>query len=1179
MPSVWITLLGSFALRSEDASLIELEPGRLQELVAYLALRGARPLTRQQLAFQFWPDTSEGQALTNLRNLLHKLRRAWPQSTSLLNMARATMGWQEGVIVDVDSVRFANLVDAADIALYAGDGERAETHLRSAVALYQGDLLAYSYEDWVLDERERLRSLYLHATQQLAVLLINRRNYDDALIQAEALLQRDPLRESSYRLVMEVHAARNDRAAALHVYHNCAATLIHELGVEPSAATRAIYERLLNLPETSKAHAATTQRRIPLVGRQREWRTLNESWRQARAGRARCLLIRGEAGIGKTRLAEELLDLVTRQGIATASTRSYAAAGAPAYTPLTEWLRQPVLSHAAEGLSDLWRVELARLRPELLADRLDLPPPGPLRESWQQQRFYEAVAQALLAASHPLVLHIDDLQWCDGETLNVLAFLLHRLQTLPLLVVGGVRGEEIDERHPLPTLLAHLRLAGQLDELDLGPLDAGETAELAAYVAGAALSAPVADRLYQETEGHPLFLIETVRSDAQTVSGDIPNPPVFDSQGPDRRTAARSRAIPPKIFDVIHTRLSQLSPAAQALAELAAVTGRSFTFTVLQAASSDDEQTLVLALDELWRRRIVREQGADGYDFAHDRIREVAYAGISKARRRLLHRRVAEGLEALHSVDLEPVAGQLATHYGEAGQRREAARYFQWAGDLAMKQNTLHDAEQFYRRALDCVDEDDLPARLHLLLMLEEMLAFLARDEARGQNLRLIVELARQLPPEETDLHARVLVRRSAFQRNSGQYQEAIRLAQASVEQAQVRGDPALLGGAYYHWAFGHWSLTQMREARTLFQTAAAHARTANEPDLEAQALEYTAATGMFSGMSAAAILDLLAQCLALARRHNHRIREASIYNKIGYLPVEQGNGGLELAEEDYRYALRLTEETGDQNLAANIWSNLIVLYTHIGDYRRAHQAAHEALALSAAAGAHLRTTASLNYRGKAYLHQGVLTAAQRDLTESLRLFQQSKNNHFQVKTRSDLGLLYHLMSDHLAAQALLEETLQMVQGYGDTRFDAHARTRLGYALEAQQQWAEAEAAYHTAFELHRQMEQINYSLNAAAGLARIAWRRGGRADAVARAHAIWQQLDERTLDATIETIRIYRTCYEILKAPDVECAAKLAGMAQRQLHQRVATIDDAAQRALFWQIPDHHFFASVSDR
>lgn len=1179
MPSVWITLLGPFALRSEDASLIELEPGRLQELVAYLALRGARPLTRQQLAFQFWPDTSEGQALTNLRNLLHKLRRAWPQSTSILNMARATIGWQAGVIVDVDSVRFANLVDAADVALQAGDVERAETHLRAAVALYQGDLLAYSYEDWVLGERERLRSLYLHATQQLAVLLINGRHYDEALVQAEALLQRDPLRESSYRLLMELHAARNDRAAALHVYHNCAATLIHELGVEPGAATRAIYERLLNVAEAPKEQAATTQRRVPLVGRQREWRTLNESWRQARAGRARCLLIRGEAGIGKTRLAEELLDLVTHQGIATASTRSYAAAGAPAYTPLTEWLRQPVLSHAAEGLSDLWRVELARLRPELLADRPDLPPPGPLRESWQQQRFYEAVAQALLATSHPLLLHIDDLQWCDGETLTVLAFLFHRLATLPLLVVGGVRGEEIDERHPLPKLLAHLRLAGQLDELDLGPLDAGETAELAAHVAGAALSAPVADRLYQETEGHPLFLIETVRSDAQTVSGDTPKLPVLDGQGPDGRAAARSRTIPPKIFDVIHTRLSQLSPAAQALAELAAVTGRSFTFSVLQAASADDEQTLVLALDELWRRRIVREQGDDAYDFSHDRIREVAYAGISNVRRRLLHRRVAEGLEALHSVELEPVAGQLAVHYGEAGQRREAARYFQLAGDLAMKQNALREAEQLYRRALACTDEQALEARLRLLIALDDVLSFLGNQEARRQNVQLMERLAERLPAEESDLHARILLQRASYHHARGRYRKATELTQIAVERAQVHANPALLGRAYFRWGMGHWALTQMKEARALFQRAAAYARTANDPSIEMHALEFSAATGMFSGMSATGILELMEECLALARRHNHRIREASLYNKYGYLPVEQGNGGLSMAEEHYRYALRLSEETGDRTQTATVWSNLVVLYIHMGDYRRAHQAAHESLAITTVAGDHLRTAASLSYRGKAFLQQGYLTAAQRDLEESLRMFQESNSHHFQVKTRSDLGLLYHLMGDQQAAQSLLEETLQMVQGHGDTRFEAHACTRMGYALEAQQRWVEAEAAYHTAFELHRQMEQINYSMNAAAGLARIAWRRGEHADAIARAYTIWQQLDESILDATIETIRIYRTCYEILHATDAECAAKLAGMAQRQLHQRVATIDDETQRALFWQIPDHRFFARVSDR
>lgn len=1167
MQELSIELLGGCFIHTPDAEPIRLDQGRLEELVTYLALRAEYPLTRQQIAFQFWPDTAEAQALTNLRNILHKLQKAWPGAKTALQITRATIGWRSSVRLLVDAREFDHQLDSAEAALQSTALAKAETALSGALALYRGDLLPHSYEEWIIAEREQLRSRYLHALQQWATLLYDQRRYEEAVLQAETLLQFDPLRESSYRLLMELHAALNDRAAALRLYHLCASTLERELGVEPSAATKNIYDRLLNLGELAQPQIVAAQNRIPLVGRRREWQQLLDGWRQVKQGRARWLLIQGEAGIGKTRLAEELLDLVAHRGIAAVSARSYAAAGAPAYAPLSDWLRQAPLSNVLERLPDLWRVELAHLCPELLAERPDLPVPGSLRESWQQQRFYEAIAQALLAAPQPLVLHLDDLQWCDDETLSALGFLLHRLKNSPFLVISSVRSEEMIANHPLCSLMAHLQLSDQLRTIELGPLDAEETAELATRTAGVALSATELAHLYHTTEGHPLFLIETVRAgSALSVSEPWTRIP----------PTANSSSIPPKILAVIQTRLGQISPAAQALAQVAAVIGRNFTFSLLRAASDEPEQTLVTALDELWRRRIVREQGVDAYDFSHDRLREVAYAEISQARRRLLHRRVAAGLAKLYAADLNGVAGRLATHYAEAGERPQAVHFFEVAGHVAMQQNALREAEHLYRRALDWVDEQDLQTQLHLLLTLDDVLAFRAKDDARTQNTNLILALAERLPPDASALHARVLLCRSSMHRNRGQYHEAFRMAQLGTEQAHLCSPPAILARAYYLQGLSQWSLTQMRTARTLFQQSAAYARTANELDLEAQALEFTAATGMFSGMPATEMMALMTKSLELARTQNHRIRETSLCNKFGYVIVEQGNGELDIAEQHYQHGLRLTEETGDRALAGNIWSNLIVLYTHRGDYLRAEEATQQSLAISAQTGFHIRLAADLNYRGKALLQQGKLAAAQCDLQESIRMSHESNSHHFQVKTRSDLGLLYHIQGDHCAAQSLLEETLQMVQGHGDTRFEAHACTRLGYALEAQQQVAAAEAHYHTALALHQQMEQHNYALNAAAGLARIARQRGQATEAVAQAQKICQQLDEATLNATIETMRIYRTCYEILVECDPTLAIRIANMAQRQLDRRAATIADPTQHGLFWQIPDHQFFTTI---
>jgi predicted ATPase len=165
-------------------------------------------------------------------------------------------------------------------------------------------------------------------------------------------------------------------------------------------------------------------------------------------------------------------------------------------------------------------------------------------------------------------------------------------------------------------------------------------------------------------------------------------------------SACLPRPLPSKIQAAIEGRLAQLSAPARELAELAATIGREFSFAVLAGASDQDEGTLVRALDELWQRRIVREQGADGYDFGHDKLREVAYAGLSTARRRLVHRRVAQALENAHARDLDSISAQVAAHYEGAGELERAVQYYQRGARVAQAICANAEAIEYYQRAL-----------------------------------------------------------------------------------------------------------------------------------------------------------------------------------------------------------------------------------------------------------------------------------------------------------------------------------------------------------------------------------------------------------------------------------------------------------------------------------------------
>ena len=700
-----VRLLGAFQIRHYDEAVKGFDQARLQELLAYLLLHRTNPVPRQQLAFLFWPDSTEEQARTNLRNLWHRLRRSLPDADRFLIADELTVQWRDDDACWSDVAAFElHLKRAGSTA----STEEQIANLEQVVTMYGGELLPGCYSDWLLAERDRLAQAYGHAMEQLVGLYEGRREYRQAIGHAQALLRHDPLHEPGYIHLMRLHALNDDRAAALHTYHTCVTVLRSELDVEPGQATRDQYERLLN-GKTQPAALPKLEAAIPLMGRDAEWALLQRAWRDAANG-PRLALISGEAGIGKTRLAEALVEWVSRQGIPAPAAHCFATEGELAYAPIVAWLR----SHPRPLLADHRLRELARLLPEILVENPDLPPPEPLTEPWQRLHLFEALAHGLLTGRSALLLFLDDLQWCDRDTLDWLHYLLQAREALgmrvQLLVVVTVRLEDAEDRKALDSWKAGLSRTGNLTEIDLGPLSLEATLALADRVAGRPFDRAFGQLLFQGTEGHPLFIVEMVRAGFGAGHAAVANHAATVNE--------TTAALPAKVHQVLKARLAQLSPPARGVIELAAVIGRAFTYGVLAGASDLGEDVLVSCLDECWRRRIIREQGDDTYDFTHDKLRETAYAGLSRTRRRWLHSRVAQALEMLYAGDVDMPIGQIAAHYEQADRPKSAIGYYGQAAAAAQRIYANAEAMRLYQHLLNGELRKSLSANETCTLML-----------------------------------------------------------------------------------------------------------------------------------------------------------------------------------------------------------------------------------------------------------------------------------------------------------------------------------------------------------------------------------------------------------------------------------------------------------------------------
>ncbi|MFN2197917.1 MAG: ATP-binding protein [Anaerolineales bacterium] len=527
--------------------------------------------------------------------------------------------------------------------------------------------------------------------------------------------ERRPSRQIAARLAEALAIPEQEQEAFIQTARGLQAVHRLEMAQEPLQAPATAANATPPPVKAALAAVLHPDQRLRLVGRAQELDLIRQTWEQAKAGQMRMILIQGEPGIGKTRLAEELLAEIAASSGEAAPVMlrggCFEFEAAVPYLPVAEALRSWVLAQPAAVLQPHLgqsAPDLARLVPEL-ETHLGIQPEiqaGSLQE--QRLRLYDAASRFLetLALSFGLVLFIDDLHWIDQGTLALLAHMLRRLQAAPFLFVATYREVEFERLPALTAARLDWRRYFQAKEISLKRLDVAETNSLLANLfAQERISDEFSKAIYNETEGNPFFVVEMAH--ALIDQGFI-----FRVEDRWERQEIEDLALPSTIKDTLQRRLDLLSPDCLELLRYAALLGKQFLFPELVAVLEKPEDQLVNPLDEALAARLLQPGEGEIFRFSHDKIREVLYVDQNQVRQRVMHRQCAERLEATYQAapDKQPdaLAGRLANHFFRAGEYARSLEYARQAADHAIRLFASDEALGYLQQALICAQALDL---------------------------------------------------------------------------------------------------------------------------------------------------------------------------------------------------------------------------------------------------------------------------------------------------------------------------------------------------------------------------------------------------------------------------------------------------------------------------------------
>jgi DNA-binding SARP family transcriptional activator len=1035
MEALRIHLFGGFLLERGGVALPPIASRAGRSLFACLVMHRGRPQQRDLLAGSFWPDLPEGRARRRLSHTLWQIQDVVSEgpvphlavTTDTLTFDTTTPYW-------LDVEEFDRIFDSSHLSHRdPPPGATVDAAaLRACVELYRGDFLAGFFDDWVVVDQDHYRQRYLVALSRLVDVTKANGVYEEALAYARRLTHHDPLSEEAHQEVMRLCYLLGRTSEAVQQFERCRSVLADEMGTEPSEPTMDLYDKIVRqrragirpLQGEGRTVLLGSLSEVPFVGREEERRGLVDYLERVLAGPGGVVLVEGEPGVGKTRLALEAAEDAEWRGFEVSWGRCTPGALRP-FAPLVELLESlsPLRAEQlSEQVTPVWLREALRLAPGLSGRVLPSSASAPLRPAEESTRMKEALVHTLgaLGKIAPHLVIVDDVHWADADTLSVLTQLGPRLAGSRILLLLLYRSEEARGDPEVWNVLRDLDRGAGLGRVVLSPLSVFELGDMVKRILGLGRLEPaVASQLHRRTGGNVLFALETLLAlrDQGLFEGGGDPAGVLEHQ-----LARRTMPVAPRVRSVIDARMSLLGAEVSAVYELAAVCGDPVDLALLAAGADLPRRSILDAVDELLHRGLIRDEGDGRYRISHDQVRQVVYERIDAARRMELHRRLAETLTEDDPEDVEAIGH----HFREGGVPDRAATFLLKAGLRAERLNAYATARQHLQEARAAAAQAmwSPQDRHRLLAHLETVLNVLGRRSEQHEVIEEMATLAGSRPDLRGDLERR----KAWLLAHTGNFPGAEESARRSVEAERRAGDRAALAASLV--ALGTCMRWSGRPLEAVPHLEAAVAAATDDHQRRAEALTELSSTLVEVQRSAEA-LPYLEQALSIFREFSDLRGEAEVAGIQARALRQHGDG--DRASAEFKRAIELCLRIGYRhgegvNLVNR--SNLEYLLGRVADALSGYDRA-----------AHIFGELG-NFRGEAMVLANTASVrhsllgdddrAQADATRARRHFVDIGDRAREAQCMEVIAGVAGRQGRHDEAYRLLEDSLRALAGTGN---------------------------------------------------------------------------------------------------------------------------------------------------